>query len=445
MRDARSLFASALADCSVERAYERKLEVDRQGGRLLVRVAGASVDLTGVRNLSVVAAGKASVEMLAGFLSRVRLGPECTVRGVLIGRERPAGLGAGIEFFAGGHPLPNQASFDGAGAALRLVREAAALKDALCLFLISGGASAMMEVPLAPEVSVEETAMFYEALVHGGGTISEINCIRKHFSAVKGGRLGLAAGGTPSLTLLVSDVPSQHLDSLASGPTVPDPTTNAECRALLSRYGLEDALPEGIGRWFSSATMPETPKPGEVGTRVGVLLDSDDLAASAGRYARALGYHVVLDHGCDDWPYDQAAEYLLDRMRVLRREHERVCLLSAGEVTVAVPGSLAPGVGHVGGRNQHFAVYLASLLASGDEGMAVLSAGSDGIDGNSLAAGGVVSRETLRVGERLQEAHDALERFDSSSFLASCEATVVTGPTGNNLRDLRILLGERVA
>ena len=443
LQHARSLFTSALRDCSVDGAYERKMQVVEEAGRTLLQVAGKTVDLTGVHHLRVVSAGKAGAEMLMGFLSRLPTKPDWEVKGVLIAHSRPVGLPEGIDFFAGGHPIPNQASFDGASAALTVVREAATLRNALCLFFISGGASAMMELPLAPEISLADTATFYQSLVHSGATIAEINCIRKHFSAIKGGRLALAGANTPSLTLLVSDVPPQHLDCLASGPTIPDPTTISECRGLLSRYSLEAALPPSIQNYFLSSSLRETPKPEELSSALGVLLDSDDLASSAARHASALGYHVVLDHACDDMAFDEAARYLLGRIRLLRMHHDRVCLISAGEVTVPVPALLQPGLTHLGGRNQHFALFCASLLTLADQEMVVLSAGSDGIDGNSLAAGGVISTSTIEREERLQEARQALQQFDSFTFLASRGATVVTGPTGNNLRDLRLLLVER--
>ena len=442
LQHARSIFSAALRDCSVDAAFTRKTQVVSEAGKSLLKIAGATLDLTNVHHLRVVSAGKAAGEMLKSFLSHVPFATNREMQGVLIARDRPEGLPDNVQFFAGGHPIPNQASFDGARAALRVIGEASTMKDALCVFLISGGASAMMELPLAPEVTLDETAALYRLLVHSAAPIGEINCVRKHFSAVKGGRLALAAGSTPTITLLVSDVPPGQLDSLASGPTMADPSTISECRELLHAYSLNSQLPDTIREFFASPSLPETPKPREVAPRFGVLLDSNDLVVAAERYAQTLGYHVVVDHTCDDWPHDEAARYLLDRIRVLRNEHSRPCLLSAGEVTVLVPGNLPPGVMHIGGRNQHLALHFATLLTSHDAPLAFLSAGSDGIDGNSSAAGGVVGATTLQSGSQLADAHHALDAFDSSTFLAGCGRTVVTGPSGNNLRDLRIVLAE---
>ena len=323
----------------------------------------------------------------------------------------------------------------------------------------------MMELPLDQTISLDETIAFHQTLVHCGASIVEINCIRKHFSAIKGGRLALAAGTARKISLLVSDVPPEHLDALASGPTIADPSTVAQCREILARYGLLQRFPASVRRFFESPNLPETPKLGEHTSRSWKLLDSDELASAAQVRAAALGFHAVIDNACDDWSYDAAADYLLDRLRQLRREHPRCCLISTGEVTVQVPGVhadanersgiLSQPATHIGGRNQHFALYLATRLRSDDGVIAVLSAGSDGIDGNSDAAGAIVDGHTLDGDDpvhseansestsrltRRDGAKRALAAFDSSTWLHGSEATIVTGPTGHNLRDLRILL-----
>jgi len=323
----------------------------------------------------------------------------------------------------------------------------------------------MMELPLDASISLEDTVAFHQALVHSGVSIVGINCVRKHFSAVKGGRLALAADKAQKISLLVSDVPPAHLDALASGPTISDPTTVAECREILARYGLMERFPASVRRFFASPELPESPKPGQLISRSWKLLDSAEFAELASRHAARLGFHTVIDNTCDDWSYEAAADYLLDRMRQFRRDHPRVCLISAGEVTVRLPSSFAESGGsisytagratHTGGRNQHFALYFATRLRAADGPIAVLSAGSDGIDGNSNAAGAIVDEHTLdgkypamaaqatgsvEAISRRTSAERALEEFDSFTWLNGIGATVVTGPTGHNLRDLRILL-----
>lgn len=442
----------------MKRAFARTVTVsEEEGGRQLVVRGTALVDLERVRHIRVVAAGKAGATMLEASLPYLQLKAYQDLGGVLIGGERHANLPPGFEFFQGGHPLPNEASFAGARAVLEMLRgvreDKSVAAETLCLFLISGGASAMMELPLDPTISLAETINFHRELVHSGASIAEINCVRKHFSAVKGGRLGLAADGIANLSLLVSDVPPGHLDALASGPTLPDSSTLAQCRETLARYDLLNRFPVSVRRFFERADISESPKPGEFVARAVTLLASDDLAEVARARAEELGFFAVVDNRCDDWDYRAAAEYLVDKLRRLRDQHPRVCLISSGEVTVTLPG--ADNEGRLscgrGGRNQHFSLYAATLLDRSDASTVILSAGSDGIDGNSPAAGGVVDEQTLNGGdgvgassrEQMQaDARDSLRDFDSYTFLDRVGASIVTGATGNNLRDLRILLAE---
>ena len=435
---ARNIFAQALADCSIDRAFDRKLSTltDARGTHLILD--GEEVlALDPLKCVRIVSIGKAAAAMLTSLLSRLPLPPPCDVQGVLIAPSRPETPPATIQFFPGGHPAPNEASFAGASAALSMMQSVAndTSGETLCIFLISGGASAMMELPLDPSISLADTIAFHQALVHCGASIVEINCVRKHFSAVKGGRLALAAGNAQKISIFVSDVPPAHLDALASGPTLADPTTIAECREIIARYKLLEQFPASVRRFFESPSLPETPKPTELASRSWKLLDSDELARAAQAHATSLGFHTVIDNTCDDWSYDAAADYLLDRLRQLRREQPRACLISTGEVTVRVPAHSNTASG---GRNQHFALYLATQLHPDDNPIAVLSAGSDGIDGNSTAAGAVIDNHSLHQSETA--AQQALAAFDSSSFLNALGATIVTGPTGHNLRDLRILL-----
>jgi hydroxypyruvate reductase len=242
----------------------------------------------------------------------------------------------------------------------------------------------------------------------------------------------MAAVAAKKVSLFVSDVPAHHLDALASGPTVPDTTTVDDCREIIRRYAMEERFPASVWRFFAGE-IPETPKPDELQSSAHVLLSSVELGEAAGRVAEEMGFSVVIDNASDDWPYDRAAEYLLRRLRHLRREHERVCLISCGEVTVTLPPTL--GESARGGRNQQLALQMATLLAKDDAPVAVLSGGSDGVDGNSPAAGGVVDESTADAG-----AAEALKAFSAYEYLRARGAVVETGPTGQNLRDLRVLL-----
>ena len=448
---AHGLFLHSLEQCGVEQAFARKVNrVSGEHNESLLKLGDDVIDLDGIRRIRVVAVGKAASGMLNSLLPFFDGLPNCDISGVLITSHKPSNLPPGFQFFAGGHPTPNQASVDGAKAALDLVRSLRAdtVGDALCFFLVSGGASAMMELPLDPAISLEDVVSFYRELVHSGGTIAEINCIRKHFSAIKGGRLAMEADGLSSYSILVSDVPSDRLDSLGSGPTLPDTSTVEECSELLARYGLMERFPASVRRFFASEAFCETPKPKQLHARFLTLLSADDTAVIAKERAEEVGFYAVIDNTCDDWGYSAAAESLINHLRELRREHPRVCLVSSGEVTVELPGPAvfpdeagATERRGVGGRNQHFALYVATLLKASDASVVVLSAGTDGVDGNSSAAGAIVDEKTLYGDEEsLIRARTALRHFDSGTFLQEAGLSIVTRPTGNNLRDLRILL-----
>lgn len=435
--DAENIFRNALADCSIDRAMARHLRV--QDGNL--EIAGETIPLNGLHRLCILAAGKAASTMLTTLLQNMPPLAGCALEGVLIAPEEPAKLPAEIQFFAGGHPMPNEASFAGARAALDMLERAAFDADFLptvCLFLISGGASAMLELPLAPGISLDDTIQFHRALVGSGAPIAEMNCVRKHFSAVKGGRLAQAAGSAHCFTLLVSDVPETRIDALGSGPTVGDSSTVVECREILTRYSLLTQFPASVRQFFEQPDLPETPKPETLNSPSLVLLSSKDLANAAARQAETLGYSVVIDNTCDEWDYAAAADYLLTRLRELRREHASVCLISAGEVGVKLPSN-ANGRG---GRNQQFSLYAALQLDADEDDSAILSAGSDGIDGNSDAAGAIASRALVACAADREAAETALREFNSTPFLTAQHAAILLGPTGNNLRDLRLLLAK---
>jgi hydroxypyruvate reductase len=344
-----------------------------------------------------------------------------------------------LRFFAGSHPSPNQTSFDAADAVLKLL--ASCDGSCLVLFLISGGASAMIEKPLDKSITVDDTAEFYRALVLSGLPIAQMNALRKHFSQVKGGRLAVEAQGATQCTLLISDVPEDALHIVGSGPSLPDPSTTEDCHKIISaNLGVLD-LSDNVLAFFGNAELEETPKAGHPAFRnCGwiSLLSSDDLCRTAGESAAGLGFHVVVDNSCDDWEYREAATYLLNRLQELRQQYPRVCLLSAGEVSVHVSSKHGSG-----GRNQQFTLECSRQIAERKLKATVLSGGSDGIDGNSAAAGAVCDETTaVRAAEHGLDIVAALERFDSFPIFNALGDALITGPSGNNVRDLRILLSS---
>jgi glycerate 2-kinase len=456
-RDARDLFTHSLNDCRIERVLRERIRCE--AATLVIERASTEesplrIPLDSFEETLLIAIGKAAIPLTEGLLAL--LPRDKQVSGICAAPSLPAQQDPRIAYYAGGHPLPNEDSFRAARSALDLLRRAT--NRTLALYLISGGGSTLFDLPLDPqstdpEITLADTIAFHQTLVNSGATIAEINTLRKHFSAVKGGRLAQAAGAATRLTLQVLDVPSRHADTVASGPTLPDRSSVADCRELLSRYRLLPEFPESVRRFFSRPDLPETPgekKPAfsdetasvnaEPASPVVTLLSNDDLLQSARQHALRRGYQVVIDNACDDWPCDQAARYLIERLIELRHQNpsQKLCLLSGGEVTITVDRT--PGIG---GRNQHFALACALLLEQRLPGEPVvcLSAGSDGVDGNSLSAGAIVDPTTASRARAINlDPARALAAFDSSPLLSALGDTLTTGPTGNNLRDLRIFL-----
>ncbi|HEY5382050.1 MAG TPA: DUF4147 domain-containing protein [Acidobacteriaceae bacterium] len=407
-----------------------------------LRVGDLKYELAEFKRVLVVAIGKAAVPGVEAIVDQVGpwLPAGCLLQTLVIGPGELRAMPGEVEWWPGSHPIPNAGARAAARRVVELLQETGP-RD-LVLFLISGGASAMVELPMDASVSVEETAEFYRALVHSGMKIAEMNALRKHFSAVKGGRMAGLAAEAMQCTLLVSDVPDGMPGVIGSGPTLPDESTREQCWELMRRPELAGRLPERVRAFLESNNLPETPKSGDACFRRAefrVVLSTETMLAEAARLCEERGFYVVVDNTCDDWEYREAAEYLLGRMRVLAEEHERICLLSGGEVLVRVGAEAGRG-----GRNQQFALYCATRLKGFSAEVTVLSVGTDGIDGNSPAAGAVVDATTVERARAMgMSVTEALERFDSYPLLERVGDAIVTGPSWNNVRDLRVLMAER--
>jgi hydroxypyruvate reductase len=427
--DARNIFVEAMARSTVGAAMQASVRMNEG----VLHAGPHTLPLASSQPVAIVAVGKAGATMFDAFLAAL---PATQPVSAVV--SAPFAPQAPCEFLAGGHPEPNAASLAAAHAALRMLRDCS--PEALVVFLISGGASAMMELPLDASIPLAEVQAFHRALVASGAPITALNCIRKHLSAVKGGRLAVAAKGRRTLTLLVSDVPAGALDALGSGPSLPDTTTAAECLQSLADFDLQSKLPPGYQRAIA-AGMEETPKPGDTAfahSSTHVLLGNETVLAAATESARTRGYAVTVDNSCDDTDYGDAARYLFERAQHLQRTQPRGCLLSGGEVTVRLPQD--PGQG---GRNQQWALRLALEPGFTASGITALSAGTDGIDGVSPAAGAVVDSTTLaRAEEHSLSLANHLQRFDAYPAFAKLGDAITLGPTGNNLRDVRLLLWD---
>ena len=426
-RQALTIFDYALAECSVSRAFARNISYSDS----MLTIGNETYDLSDTPQPIVVSIGKAGHSM-AEVLSQIVTVP---VRGIVSSPSPQTAPVAGIQYFTGGHPMPNEDSLRAGSEILRQLQDLRG--GELVLFLISGGASAIAESPLDQALTLADIVETYRVLVHSGAPIAEINAIRKHLSAIKGGRMAQAAYPARQHSLLVSDVPDHVLDALASGPTIPDSTTAAQCYDIADQHGMLQHFPGRVRRLFLERKLVETPKPGDpvfAKSCFTTMLSNHTAVTAAVERADSLGFAVEIDNHCDDWDYAKAADYLLARLRDLRRFAPRVCLISGGEVTVRV-GAWAGN----GGRNQQFALYCATRIDG--EPITVLSAGTDGVDGNSTAAGAVVDGTTVARARQTEEnAAHALAEFNTAPLLEKIGDAIITGPTGNNVRDLRILL-----
>ena len=423
---ARHLFELALAEASIDHAFEKHLVCERG----VLRVCEDLYDLHSYHRVFVVSLGKAAHTMVNAL--EMQAGER--FEGIVASSVAPTSQIRGFRYFLGGHPAPNQESIRAAEAMLQSLD----CQDAssLVIFLLSGGGSSIAEKPIDHEISLEDLIATYQALVRSGASIAEINTIRKHLSAIKGGRLAMAAHPAQQVSVLVSDVPDNTPDALASGPTMPDSTSVEDCDRIAAKHGLLTQFPASVRELFQRRALEETPKsddPAFHRSRWWTVLSNDTLLAAARAEAARQGFQVEVDKTCDDWDYSRAGDYLLSKVRELKKKADRVCLISGGEVTVKVTA------GGMGGRNQQFALACAPRIAG--ENITVLSGGTDGIDGNSTAAGALVDGTTLdRARARGLSAETHLADFNAFPFFAALGDALMTGPTGNNLRDLRILL-----
>jgi len=423
---ARHFFEYALGESSIDRAFERHVSCERG----VLRVCEDLYDLHSYNRVLVVSIGKASHTMVSAL--EIQAGNN--FEGIIASSVQPSSQVRGFRYFHGGHPTPNEESIRAADAMLKSL--SAQNASSLVIFMLSGGGSSIAEKPIDEEISLADLIATYRVLVHSGAPIAEINAIRKHLSAIKGGRLARAALTAQQVSILVSDVPDNTPDALASGPTMPDSTSVEDCYAITAKHRLLEQFPAPLRELFQRHALEETPKsddPAFHRSRWWTVLSNSTLLKACQQEAQQHGFAVEVDNSCDDWDYMRAADYLVERLRELRKKSERVCLISGGEVTVKVTN------GGVGGRNQQLALACAQKIAS--ENITVLSAGTDGIDGNSPAAGAIVDGTTLeRASSRGLDPAGSLLSYNAYPFFDALGDTIMTGPTGNNLRDLRILL-----
>jgi hydroxypyruvate reductase len=388
-------------------------------------------DVPGGR-IVIVGAGKAAAPM--ALEAARRYGPRA--RGAVVTR-RGYGLRAGedagaIEVLEAAHPIPDAAALKAGAVMLRAVEGLGPEDHVLCL--LSGGGSALLEAP-APGVSFAEIRALNAALLASGAAISEINCVRKHVSAIKGGRLAAAAWPARVTTFAVSDVPGDDPSTIASGPTVPDPTSRADALAVVARYGI--ALPASM-RQVLDDDAGESPKPGDARLAMAdyrIVASQAQALAAAEALGRRLGFEIVdLGTRVEGEAGAVGAEHARRAIELAAAGRPTV-VLSGGELTVTLGGP-----GGSGGPNREYALAFA-LAAQRHPHIWALAADTDGVDGSDDGAGAIVTPDTLaRAGASGLDADASLAAHDSGAFFARLGDAIACGPTRTNVSDFRAAL-----
>ena len=440
--DALSILAAGIQAADPAAAVRRAMV--RQGNLLRIHnpknpAGAATYDLAAIDNVYLVGAGKAATAMVQA--AEEILGDRLTA-GVAVTVYGAKGPTSRTTLYEAGHPLPDPSG-------LMATRHIAKLLSAttprdLVIALISGGASALLELPAGrlPLIDLQSTT---SALLGSGATIVEMNTVRRHLSQVKGGGLARLAAPAPLVSLVLSDVVGSPPDAIASGPTVPDPTTFSDAAAVLSRHDLWGRIPEDVGthlRAGMAGHFPETAKPGDpvfdtvLTVIVGDNATAADAAASEGRN---LGYHTMT---LTTHLEGEAREVARVLCAIAKSAHDRAeplplpaCIVASGETTVTLRR-----LGGQGGRNQELALA-AAIALDGWPAITLAAMGTDGIDGPTDAAGALVDGTTvIRARAAGLDPMDALSRHNSAPFFAKLGDRIVTGPTGTNVNDLAVVL-----
>ena len=346
-----------------------------------------------------------------------------------------------MEVVEAGHPIPDQAGINATETIIQLLRRTQ--ESDLILCLVSGGASALLSCPVVG-LGLQDKQKTTQVLLNCGARIQEVNAIRKHISRVKGGRLAELAYPSTVLSLILSDVIDDSLDNIGSGPTAPDSSTFADCLSIMDRYGVGEMIPVAVKSFLKKGAAGEivdTPKAGDpIFQKVQNLLigNNESALVAAKEKAEALGYNtLVLSNSVEGEARRVAMDHVALARDVLSSSspiRPPACIISGGETTVTIRGA------GLGGRNQEFALA-AAIEVDGLEGVVVLSGGTDGTDGPTDAAGGIVDGTTIqRAREKGLDARSYLDRNNSYPLLKTAGDLLITGPTLTNVMDIRLIL-----
>jgi len=433
------IFKAALVAVDPYNAVLEAVRID--GGHLLI--AGAKYDLAAFERIVVVGAGKATARMALAIESMLDTKVSAGIIVVKDGHSAPLSI---IQQVESSHPVPGEAGVWGTARILEMAR--AASEKTLFICLISGGASALLVAPVAA-VTLHDKQETTRLLLNAGASINELNAVRKHLSLVKGGRLAQEVYPAQVVTLIVSDVIGDPLDVVASGPTAPDNSTFAEAWAVIAKYGLQEKLPAHVTEHLQrgiAGQVAETVKKNDLcwdNTRNVIVASIRQAMAAAQEKSVQLGFATKIISETLQGEARDAAHFLARSARAelaAMQPNERRCLLCGGETTVTVRGT------GMGGRNQELALAFA-LDIEGCHGMHLLSAGTDGTDGNNDAAGAMVDGGTAARARSLgMDPVSYLDNNDSYAFFQQLDAVsgahshFKTGATGTNVMDIQIVL-----
>jgi glycerate 2-kinase len=431
-----------LLEAAKEIFHNTLLKIDAGDAiRRAVRVEGPEMAIGTSRfvdpKLYVVSVGKAAYQMATAF---DEIAGGCIAGGIISGSDAGANLsrfGRHWKTFAGGHPLPNEDSLAAARASIEMLRAADEPESAI-VFLVSGGGSAMMELP-AGDITLAELRSMNRVLVGCGAAISEINAVRRTISQVKGGGLAKLAPKAKQISLVISDTLPGDISSVASGPSIPPAGDIPDPQEVIEKYDLAFRLPKTVLDAVEYSVRQRSANL-DLDSSLHVLLDNEYMLGHATAIAREMGFRVEIDSETADADIVEGCEQLVAVLTQHRRSYKGpLCLISGGEFACKVKGN------GIGGRNLETVLRLA--LRAINEGSldqwTVLSCGTDGIDGNSPAAGAAADETLLeRAAAAGLNAKAYLEASDSFTFLDRLNTTIVTGATGTNVRDIRILLAN---
>ncbi|MGQ4809343.1 D-glycerate 2-kinase [Candidatus Entotheonellaceae bacterium PAL068K] len=430
--DSQHLLSAGIAAVDPVTAIQRA--VSRDGETLLVN--GVPYDLRCYDRVYVVGGGKAGTTMAQGLEAVLQERLSAGVITVKVGHAAPV---SGVTVYEAGHPIPDAAGVKGAEALMRLAQQAGTGDLVFCL--LSGGGSALLPAPSAG-ISLAEKQQITGLLLECGASIDDINVIRKHLSRLKGGQLARLIAPATLITLVLSDVVGNHLDAIASGPTVPDTSTFQDCLDIVTRFNLLHRLPVSVRTHLQrgqAGEIAETPKAGTLSrTQTAIIGNNREALQAARQTAQSLGYATLILSSTIQGETRDIARMHAAMVQEMRHNGAPLappaCVISGGETTVTRRGD------GKGGRNQEF-VLAAALDIAGLERVVVLSAGTDGTDGPTDAAGAIADGRTVARARALGLDPDgSLRRNDAYHFFAALDDLLITGPTGTNVMDMHLLL-----